>query len=450
MTALKFAELAAKAGFPKGVINILPGSGSVVGNRICNHPDIRKVGFTGSTPVGKAIMESCATSNLKKCSLELGGKSPLIIFNDCDMERAVRQGMMACLFNKGENCIAAGRLFVEESIHDEFVERMIEEVKKLKIGDPLDRATDHGPQNHKAHLLSLIDYVKKGVEEGATLVYGGRHMDEVPGYFFEPAIFTDVEDEMFIAKEESFGPIMIISKFDDGDVEGVLESANDTEYGLASGVFTKDISKALRVADALQAGTCFINTYNKTDVAAPFGGCKQSGFGKRPCSSIFIVLYGNFDERLFDCLTLAFATTQFLRKPEGLKEMLRELRIICGPVYVILMCSGLRFHPILDLTWDLPSWTTRFAVLASVVAAVFFRPDNSQTLKLVFAGSRILDTNNRRRIHGYLMFTGFVLTFTKVLAASMALTPGVFVFAVFFGVLNCVLYLMYKRSRYWR
>ncbi|KAK3722291.1 hypothetical protein QZH41_009326 [Actinostola sp. cb2023] len=313
MTALKFAELAAKAGFPKGVINILPGSGSVVGNRICNHPDIRKVGFTGSTPVGKAIMESCATSNLKKCSLELGGKSPLIIFNDCDMERAVRQGMMACLFNKGENCIAAGRLFVEESIHDEFVERMvstteyilpqvaqlfllrlyccglpvveyilpqIEEVKKLKIGDPLDRATDHGPQNHKAHLLSLIDYVKKGVEEGATLVYGGRHMDEVPGYFFEPAIFTDVEDEMFIAKEESFGPIMIISKFDDGDVEGVLESANDTEYGLASGVFTKDISKALRVADALQAGTCFINTYNKTDVAAPFGGCKQSGFGK--------------------------------------------------------------------------------------------------------------------------------------------------------------------------
>ena len=167
-------------------------------------------------------------------------------------------------------------------------------------------------------------------------------------------------------------------------------------------------------------------------------------------SSIFIVLYGNFDERLFDCLTLAFATTQFLRKPEGLKEMLRELRIICGPVYVILMCSGLRFHPILDFTWDLPSWTTRLAVLASVVAAVFFRPDNSQTLKLVFAGSRILDTNNRRRIHGYLMFTGFVLTFTKVLAASMALTPGVFVFAVFFGVLNCVLYLMYKRSRHWR
>ncbi|XP_031571747.1 cytosolic 10-formyltetrahydrofolate dehydrogenase-like isoform X1 [Actinia tenebrosa] len=279
MTALKFAELAAKAGFPRGVINIVPGSGSVVGNRICDHPDVRKVGFTGSTPVGKAIMESCATSNLKKCSLELGGKSPLIIFSDCDMDRAVRQGMMACLFNKGENCIAAGRLFVEESIHDEYVARLIEEVKKLKIGDPLDRATDHGPQNHKAHLQSLIDYVKKGVDEGAKLVYGGKHLDR-PGYFFEPAIFTDVEDDMFIAKEESFGPIIIISKFDDGDVEGVLESANDTEYGLASGVFTKDISKALRVADGLQAGTCFVNTYNKTDVAAPFGGCKQSGFGK--------------------------------------------------------------------------------------------------------------------------------------------------------------------------
>ncbi|XP_032218794.1 cytosolic 10-formyltetrahydrofolate dehydrogenase isoform X2 [Nematostella vectensis] len=279
MTALKFAELAARAGFPKGVINILPGSGSVVGNRICEHPDVRKLGFTGSTPVGKAIMESCATSNLKKCSLELGGKSPLIIFSDCDMERAVRQGMMACLFNKGENCIAAGRLFVEESIHDEFVNRLVDELKKLKIGDPLDTATDHGPQNHKAHLDSLVEYVKRGVEEGAKLVYGGRHLDR-PGFFFEPAVFTNVEDDMFIAKEESFGPVVIISKFDDGDVEGVLESANGTEYGLASGVFTKDMSKALRVADALEAGTCFVNTYNKTDVAAPFGGCKQSGFGK--------------------------------------------------------------------------------------------------------------------------------------------------------------------------
>lgn len=278
MTALKFAELSAKAGFPKGVINILPGSGSVVGNRICVHPDIRKVGFTGSTETGRSIMSSCAV-NVKKCSLELGGKSPLVIFSDCDMDRAVRQGMMACMFNKGENCIAAGRLFVEASIHDEFVRRVVEEIKKMKIGNPLDRSTDHGPQNHKAHLDSLLDYCKKGVEEGATLVYGGKQLDR-PGYFFEPTVFTDVQDNTFLSQEESFGPIMIISKFEDGDVEGVLKSANGTEYGLASGVFTKDLSKALRVADGLDAGTCFVNTYNKTDVAAPFGGFKQSGYGK--------------------------------------------------------------------------------------------------------------------------------------------------------------------------
>lgn len=279
MTSLKFAELAAKAGFPKGVINILPGSGTVVGSRITGHPDVRKVGFTGSTPVGKSIMESCAVSNLKKCSLELGGKSPLIIFADCDMDRAVRQGLMASMFNKGENCIAAGRFFVEESIHDEYVARIIKEIKKMKIGDPLDTSTDHGPQNHLAHIKSLVNYCKKGVEEGATLVYGGKQVDR-PGLFFEPTVFTDVQDDMFIAEEESFGPVMVISKFKDGDVEDVLKRANGTEYGLASGVFTKDMSKALRVADALEAGTCFVNCYNKTDVAAPFGGCKQSGFGK--------------------------------------------------------------------------------------------------------------------------------------------------------------------------
>jgi len=279
MTALKFAELAARAGFPKGTINIVPGSGSVVGQRICDHPDIRKVGFTGSTPIGAGIMKSAAESNVKRVSLELGGKSPLIIFSDCDMEKAVRQGMYACMFNKGENCIAAGRLFIEESIHDKYVENVVAEIKKMKIGDPLDRSTDHGPQNHKAHMESLLHYVEAGVNEGAKLIYGGKRVDR-KGFFLEPAVFTDVKDGMFIATEESFGPVMIISKFKDGDIDGVLESANKTEYGLASGVFTNDLSKALNVADRLEAGTCFVNTYNKTDVAAPFGGFKQSGFGK--------------------------------------------------------------------------------------------------------------------------------------------------------------------------
>lgn len=279
LTALKFAELTVKAGFPKGVINILPGSGGLVGQRLSEHPDIRKLGFTGSTPIGKQIMKSCAVSNLKKVSLELGGKSPLIIFNDCDLDKAVRMGMGAVFFNKGENCIAAGRLFVEESIHDEFIRRVVEEIKKMKIGDPLDRSTDHGPQNHKAHMEKLLEYCETGVKEGATLVYGGKQVPRA-GFFMYPTVFTNVEDHMFIAIEESFGPVMVVSKFKDGDIEGVLQRANNTEYGLASGVFTKDISKAMLVCERLQAGTVFVNTYNKTDVAAPFGGFKQSGFGK--------------------------------------------------------------------------------------------------------------------------------------------------------------------------
>lgn len=279
LTALKFAELTVKAGFPPGVVNIVPGSGAQVGQALCDHPDVRKVGFTGSTEVGKQIMHSCAVSNVKKVSLELGGKSPLIIFADCDLEKAVRMGMGAVFFNKGENCIAAGRLFVEDSIHDMFVNRVVEEISKIKIGDPLDRATSHGPQNHRAHFDKLVDFCQRGVKEGATLVRGGGRVGS-KGLFFEPTVFTNVQDHMWIAKEESFGPIMIISSFPFGDVEGVIRRANDTEFGLASGVFTKDLDKAMFVAQRIEAGTCFINTYNKTDVAAPFGGFKQSGFGK--------------------------------------------------------------------------------------------------------------------------------------------------------------------------
>ncbi|XP_064080015.1 cytosolic 10-formyltetrahydrofolate dehydrogenase-like isoform X1 [Macrobrachium nipponense] len=279
LTALKFAELTVKAGIPPGVINVLPGTGSQCGQAIADHPDIRKLGFTGSTEIGQVIMRSCANSNLKKVSLELGGKSPFIIFADCDLDKAVRFGMSSVFFNKGENCIAAGRLFVEEAIHDEFVKRVVEECKKMVIGDPLNRSTAHGPQNHKAHFDKLLEYVDIGVKEGATLVYGGKKVDR-PGFFLHPTVFTNVQDHMFIAKEESFGPIMIISKFGNGEVEEVVKRANNTEFGLASGVMTKDISKALLVSEKLDAGTCFVNTYNKTDVAAPFGGFKQSGFGK--------------------------------------------------------------------------------------------------------------------------------------------------------------------------
>ena len=283
LTALKLAELSVRAGFPPGVINIVPGSGRVVGEAIANHPKIRKLGFTGSTPVGKQIMKSCAVSNLKKVSLELGGKSPLIIFADSDLDLAVRGAMGGVFFNKGENCIAAGRIFVERSIHDRFISRILREVKKIKIGDPLDRSTDHGPQNHRAHMEKLIEYVELGVKEGAKLLYGGKQVPR-PGLYFEPTVFSGVTDEMYIAQEESFGPIMIISVFENiqgkEDVERLIKRANATEFGLASGVFTRDLSKAMQVAEKIEAGTCFVNCYNKTDVAAPFGGKKTSGFGK--------------------------------------------------------------------------------------------------------------------------------------------------------------------------
>ncbi|XP_045705587.1 cytosolic 10-formyltetrahydrofolate dehydrogenase isoform X2 [Phyllostomus hastatus] len=176
LTALKFAELTLKAGIPKGVINILPGSGPLVGQRLSDHPDVRKIGFTGSTEVGKHIMKSCALSNVKKVSLELGGKSPLIIFADCDLNKAVQMGVSSVFFNKGENCIAAGRLFVEDSIHDQFVQKVVEEVRKMKIGNPLDRDTNHGPQNNQAHLQKLIEYCQRGIKEGATLVCGGKQV----------------------------------------------------------------------------------------------------------------------------------------------------------------------------------------------------------------------------------------------------------------------------------
>ncbi|XP_039297182.1 mitochondrial 10-formyltetrahydrofolate dehydrogenase isoform X2 [Nilaparvata lugens] len=279
LTALKFAQLSTLAGFPPGVINVVPGTGAVAGVALAEHPDVRKIGFTGSTAVGKLIMRAGSNNKLKRVSLELGGKSPLVILGDADISKAVRMSMGGVFFNKGENCIAAGRVFVESKIHDEFVRKVVEETKKMVIGNPLDRGTDHGPQNHKAHLEKLIAYCRKGQEEGAKLLVGGNRCDR-PGYFFEPTIFTDVEDHMYIAKEEAFGPVMVISKFDYRNIDDIIKRANSTEYGLASGICTKNIDRALYFAEKIDSGTVFVNTYNKTDVAAPFGGFKESGFGK--------------------------------------------------------------------------------------------------------------------------------------------------------------------------
>ncbi|XP_071440241.1 cytosolic 10-formyltetrahydrofolate dehydrogenase [Hetaerina americana] len=279
LSALKFAELTLEAGFPPGVINILTGTGSLAGQALAEHLQVRKLGFTGSTFAGQKIMQACANSNLKKVSLELGGKSPMIIFEDCDLDLAVTMAMSGVFFNKGENCIAAGRIFVESSIHDEFIKRVVERTRKMVIGDPFDRGTHHGPQNHAAHLKALLKYCDIGVKEGAQLLCGGKRVDQ-PGFFMEPTVFTNVEDYMTVAQEESFGPIMLISKFNSGDIDLLIHRANNTEYALAAGVFTTNINRALLVADKIEAGTVFINTYNKTDVASPFGGFKQSGFGK--------------------------------------------------------------------------------------------------------------------------------------------------------------------------
>lgn len=202
--------------------------------------------------------------------------------------------MQAVFFNKGENCIAAGRIFVEDTLYDQFLNRVEQEVRRIKVGDPFDRSVTMGPQNNAVHLQKLVEFCERGRAEGARLICGGNRV--VPpatknigdaaatavegGYYFQPTIFADVDDTSYIAREESFGPVMIISRFPKGDVDGVLRRANSHDYGLASGVFTRDLGKALSVVDKLEAGTVFVNTYNKTDVAVPFGGCKQSGFGK--------------------------------------------------------------------------------------------------------------------------------------------------------------------------
>ena len=277
LSVLKLAELVQQAGFPPGVFNVLPGSGAYIGRLLAEHCMVEKLGFTGSTEVGKQIMASCAAPSLKKCSLELGGKSPLVIFEDADLEKAIRNALQAVFFNKGENCIAAGRIFVQRAIHDEFIRRVVIETGKLKIGDPLDRSTAHGPQNHLSHLQKLLDYIERGIQEGARLEYGGRRIDR-PGYYLEPTVFSHVQDGSWLATEESFGPIMCISSF--VDLDEVLVRCNNSDYGLASGVFTSQLSTAMQFAERIAAGTCFVNCYNKTDVAAPFGGFKQSGYGK--------------------------------------------------------------------------------------------------------------------------------------------------------------------------
>ncbi|XP_070564297.1 aldehyde dehydrogenase 1A1-like [Ptychodera flava] len=277
LTALYAASLVKEAGFPPGVVNIVPGYGPTAGAAISEHMDIDKVSFTGSTEVGRLIQQASGRSNLKRVTLELGGKSPNIILSDVDMEFAVEKAHVALFNNMGQVCVAGSRTFVQEDIYDEFVKKSVERAKKRTIGNPFDGQNESGPQIDQTQFEKIFELIESGKKEGAKLQCGGgRHGDK--GFFIESTVFSDVQDDMRIAKEEIFGPVQQIMKFK--DIEEVIERANNTHYGLAAAVFTKDIDKALTISNALQAGSVWVNCYNAVGPQAPFGGFKMSGVGR--------------------------------------------------------------------------------------------------------------------------------------------------------------------------
>jgi aldehyde dehydrogenase (NAD+) len=278
LTALKFAELASEAGLPPGALNVLPGGGSEVGNALVQHKDIAKITFTGSTEVGKDIMRGAADS-IKRLTLELGGKSPNIVFADADLDAAVKGAYTGIFYGKGEVCAAGSRLFVERSIHDQLVEKLVERTKKLAPGDPLDPKTRLGALVSGKQRESVLGYVEAGRSEGAEVVAGGEAATVGgKGFFMQPTILDAVRNDMKVAQEEIFGPVLVVIPFD--DAKEAVKLANDSIFGLAAGVWTRDVGKAHQVARDLQAGTVWINQYNWYDSGAPFGGYKQSGFGR--------------------------------------------------------------------------------------------------------------------------------------------------------------------------
>ena len=279
LSLLKFAEYAKECGLPAGVLNVVPGRGSVVGNAMVDHPGIDAIAFTGSTEVGKQLMARAAKT-LKKVSLELGGKSPNIVFADADLDAAARGAINAIFYGKGEVCAAGSRLLVEEAAHDELMEKVCERASKMAPADPLHPKTRLGAIVSKEQMETVLSYVEAGKSEGAKLVCGGERADigTGKGYFVKPTIFDDVDANMRIAREEIFGPVLATIRFK--DAEDAVAKGNATVYGLAAAVWTRDVAKAHRVARAVKAGTVWVNTYNLYDPALPFGGFKESGFGR--------------------------------------------------------------------------------------------------------------------------------------------------------------------------
>ena len=278
LTALAFGDIALEAGFPPGAFNVVAGGGSTAGAALVRHPGVDKISFTGSTEVGRQIMQLASETN-KRITLELGGKSPNIIFADADLKAAVRGAQTGIFYGKGEVCAAGSRLLVERGVHDQVVEQLAENAKKLTVGDPLDKNTRMGAVVSRKQQETVLGYIKKGVDEGAALVAGGKAAQaNGKGYFVEATVFDRVTPEMTIAREEIFGPVLAVLTFDDFD--HAVKLGNQSMYGLAAGIWTKDIQKAHRAAKAIRAGTVWINTYNFYDPGAPFGGFKSSGFGR--------------------------------------------------------------------------------------------------------------------------------------------------------------------------
>jgi len=277
LSALRVGELIIEAGFLSGVVNILSGYGPTAGAAIAHHMDIDKVAFTGSTEVGRLILEAAAKSNLKRVILELGGKSPNIVFADADLLEALIGANMGLFNNQGQSCTAGSRVFVEEKCYDEFVAKSVEQAKRLKVGDPFDANTNQGPLVDKVQFEKVMHYIELGQKEGAKLLCGGNRVGD-QGYFIEPTVFADVQDHMKIAQEEIFGPVMSIIKFK--EIDEVIEQANNTIYGLAAAVWTKDISKAHAISNSVRCGTVWVNCYEVITPASPFGGFKQSGMGR--------------------------------------------------------------------------------------------------------------------------------------------------------------------------
>jgi aldehyde dehydrogenase (NAD+) len=276
LTALRVGELAIEAGFPPGVINIVNGIGETTGAALVVHPDVDKIAFTGHVDTAK-IIQKVAADTLKRTTFELGGKSPNVIFADADMEKAVAGAFHAIYFHGGQCCTAGSRLFVEEKIREEFVERLAEKAKQRKVGDPLDPTSEQGPQVSQEQLDKILGYVKLGEKQGARLMTGGQRIGD-KGYFVEPTIFDNVKDEMAIAKDEIFGPVVSVLPFK--KVDEVVQRANNTYYGLAAAVWTKDIDKAHLFARDVKAGTVWVNCYHVVDTTTPFGGFKMSGQGR--------------------------------------------------------------------------------------------------------------------------------------------------------------------------